>query len=119
MQPNQRVSNELKQAACALGVFVPYSIASSILKMLTGVENSSGAIWNWVQRAGQNAMIRLENELSAFDKESSESIDIELKFQKLPLIIGGDGVMVPFRPHTGSPKGKTAWREVKVDILLG
>jgi hypothetical protein len=33
------------------------------------------------------------------------------------LIIGGDGVMVPFRPHAGSPKGKTVWREVKVGIL--
>ena len=25
--------------------------------------------------------------------------------------------MVPFRPHTGSPKGKTAWREVKAGIF--
>lgn len=117
LQPSQRMSNELKQISCALAVFVPYSIASSLLKMLTGTKISSGAIWNWVQDAGQDAMIRLEDELSAFEENSSEPIDIESKFQKLPLIIGGDGVMVPFRPHTGSPKGKTAWREVKVGIF--
>ena len=117
LQPSQRMSNELKQISCALAVFVPYSIASSLLKMLTGTKISSGAIWNWVQDAGQDAMIRLEDELSAFEENSSELIDIESKFQKLPLIIGGDGVMVPFRPHTGSPKGKTAWREVKVGIF--
>jgi len=117
LQPNQRVSNEVKQVGCALAVFIPYSIASSLLKMLTGVEISSGTIWNWVQCAGQNAMIRLENELSAFKEKSSKAIDIESKFLKLPLLIGGDGVMVPFRPHTGSPKGKTAWREVKVGIF--
>ena len=66
LQPSQRMSNELKQISCALAVFVPYSIASSLLKMLTGIENSSGAIWNWVQDPGQDAMIRLEDELSAF-----------------------------------------------------
>ncbi|MCI5125251.1 MAG: hypothetical protein D3925_12445 [Candidatus Electrothrix sp. AR5] len=85
--------------------------------MLTGVEIGSGAIWNWVQRAGRNAMIRLENELNAFDEKSSESIDIESKFMKLPLLIGGDGVMVPFRPQTGSPEGQIVWREVKVGIF--
>ncbi|CAK8719299.1 hypothetical protein GKODMF_10865 [Candidatus Electrothrix gigas] len=57
LRPNQRVSNELKQVASALAVFVPYSIASSLLKMLTGMEISSGAIWNWAQDAGQRAII--------------------------------------------------------------
>jgi len=117
LQPNQRVSNEIKQVSSALAVFVPYSIASSLLKMLTGVGISSGAIWNWAQDAGRRAMIRLENELSAFEDAPSEPVNIEDKTQKLPLVIGGDGVMVPFRPHTGSPKGKTAWREVKVGIF--
>jgi hypothetical protein len=35
----------------------------------------------------------------------------------LPLIIGADGVMVPFRPVANPPKGKTQWREIKVAIL--
>jgi hypothetical protein len=35
----------------------------------------------------------------------------------LPLLMGADGVMAPFRPKLGTPKGKTVWREVKVAIF--
>ena len=35
----------------------------------------------------------------------------------LPLVIGADGVRVPFRPQPGTPQGKTRWREIKVAIL--
>jgi hypothetical protein len=35
----------------------------------------------------------------------------------LPLALGADGVMVPFRPGAGAPKGKTRWREIKVGVL--
>jgi hypothetical protein len=35
----------------------------------------------------------------------------------LPLAIGADGVMVPFRPTPKTPKGAIQWREVKVGIL--
>ena len=34
-----------------------------------------------------------------------------------PLLMGADGVMVPFRPEGGHPRGKTAWHEVKVGVL--
>jgi hypothetical protein len=37
--------------------------------------------------------------------------------RQCPLLIGADGVMAPFRPQEGTPKGKTRWREVKVGIL--
>ena len=37
--------------------------------------------------------------------------------EKMPLVIGADGVMIPMRPHPGKPDGKTRWREVKVAIL--
>ena len=33
------------------------------------------------------------------------------------MLIGADGVMVPFRRQKGTPKGKTLWREVKVAIV--
>lgn len=36
---------------------------------------------------------------------------------QLPLIIGADGVLAPFRPNGGSPFGKIVWQEVKVGIL--
>ena len=35
----------------------------------------------------------------------------------LPLAIGADGVMVPFRPTPKTPTGAIQWREVKVGIL--
>jgi hypothetical protein len=35
----------------------------------------------------------------------------------MPLALGADGVMVPFRPEGGNPRGKTAWHEVKVGVL--
>lgn len=42
---------------------------------------------------------------------------MESSTAKLPLLISGDGVMVPFRPFRGYPEGKTDWREVKVGIF--
>ncbi len=62
LQPYQKVSAELKQAACVLAVFVPFGIASVLLKTVLGVEVSPGAIWNWVQAAGKEAMSRLQVE---------------------------------------------------------
>ena len=35
----------------------------------------------------------------------------------LPLMVGADGVKVPFRPDGGHPGGAIAWREVKVGVL--
>ena len=34
-----------------------------------------------------------------------------------PLALGADGVMVPFRPEGGNPRGKIRWREIKVGVL--
>src|SRR5207248_9301231 len=33
------------------------------------------------------------------------------------VVLGADGVMVPFRPHPRTAEGKTRWREIKVAIL--
>jgi hypothetical protein len=33
-----------------------------------------------------------------------------------PLLIGADGVMVPFRPEGGHPRGTTAWHEITVGV---
>ena len=35
----------------------------------------------------------------------------------VPLVLGADGVMVPFRPTGGQPTGKTRWQEIKVGVL--
>jgi hypothetical protein len=116
--PQQRTSNELKHVACALAVFVPFEIAAKLLEMLTAVWVCPTSIWNWVQEAGQRAMDHLEREFENL-AESQEPHQETLKrgIEDLPLIMGADRVMAPFRPEGGSPGGKAVWREVKVAIF--
>jgi len=116
--PHQRTSNELKHVACALAVFVPFETAARLLEMLTTVWVSPTSIWNWIQEAGRKAMDHLEGELQnlAEGREPHQEIPKE-GIGALPLIMGADGVMAPFRPEGGSPKGKAVWREVKVAIF--
>ena len=118
LQSNQRVSEDLMERACVLAIFVPFGIAVSLLEILTCVQVCPGSIWNWVQSKGKEAMERLESELKSIQEgHSPETEDIEAEVALLPLLLGGDGVMVPFRPNEGTPAGKTVWREVKVGIL--
>ncbi len=117
IQPHQRTSTELKQVACVLAVFVPYGIASVLLKSLCGVELSHGAIWDWVQWAGKDAMKRLEQELAQLSERLPDAEELSAILTQLPLVLGGDGVMVPFRPQAGSAEGKNVWREVKGGIV--
>jgi hypothetical protein len=42
---------------------------------------------------------------------------LEAAHAALPLALGADGVMVPFRPEGGTPRGKIRWREIKVGVL--
>lgn len=119
LQPNQRISAGLQRAACALAVFVPFEVAAVLLSLLTQVVISPGAIWNWVQDAGQEAMARLQRQLEALQGGGMpEPEEMEATTASLPLLIGADGVLVPFRPHGGQPNGRTVWREVKVGILV-
>ena len=118
LQPYQRASLEVKWLACALAVFVPFEIASDLFGLLTGVKVCSKSIWGWVQESGQRAMMQLNVRLAALEQgvlPDEEALAGAIKV--LPLLIGADGVMAPFRPEAGTPKGKTVWREVKVGIL--
>ena len=111
-------SVELQEAGCALAVFVPFETAAALLMRLTGVAVSAGTVWGWVQAAGARAMAHLKLELDAL--ESGEMPAVEAMPEEtaaLPLVIGADGVMVPFRPEGGKPRGRTAWHEVKVAVL--
>jgi len=100
-----------------LAVFVPYGIASVLLKTICGVDVSHGAIWDWVQWAGKDAMHRLEQELALVSERLPDAEALNAAIRQLPLLLGGDGVMVPFRPQAGSAEGKNVWREVKVGIV--
>ena len=116
--PHQRTGAEVHWMGCLLAVFVPYETACRLLPQLTGVPLATGTLWRWVQPVGQRVMAQLAEAvegLAAGTLPPAEPLAAE--WAALPLVIGADGVMVPFRPEPGTPKGKTRWREVKVAIL--
>jgi hypothetical protein len=118
LQPHQCTSEELQLLGCALAVFVPFATAAKLLGWYSGASVSPGALWGWVQTAGCRAMEKLQAQLDAVvrsDLPSEEPLEAELT--SAPLVMGADGVMVPFRPQGGQPKGKTSWREIKVGVL--
>lgn len=118
LHPQQRTSGELQHLGCALAVFVPFATAATLLGWASGVAVSSRAVWDWVQAAGRRAMAQLHEQLQAVATghvPTEEPLAAELA--AAPLLMGADGVMVPFRPEGGHPRGKTAWHEVKVGVL--
>ena len=118
VQPHQRTSGELQSLGCALAVFMPFATAARLLGWYSGSTVSPRAVWCWVQAAGQRAMEQLHEQLQALAQghlPPEEPLAAELA--TAPLLMGADGVMVPFRPAGGSPRGKTAWHEVKVGVL--
>jgi hypothetical protein len=118
LQPHQRTSGELQSLGCALAVFVPFATAATLLRWYHAESISPRALWGWVQTAGQRAMEQLHEQLHAVDQGHLPPEEpLAAALATAPLLIGADGVMVPFRPEGGQPKGKTAWHEVKVGVL--
>jgi len=118
IKPYQIYSVELIKMACLLAVFVPYEISSKILKQLTGVSICANTIWNWVQNKGRDVMNKVQEELNRMESgEMPVPEKIDQSISDLPMVIGADGVFVPFRPQEESPKGKTVWYEVKIGII--
>jgi len=114
--PHQQTSIELQRLGCLLSIFVPFETVSVLLNSLTAVQVSCVSVWHWVQEAGQQAMDRLKSQLEdlASGKPPEQEI-VEEAIGELPLLMGADGVKVPFRPEKG--RGSTIWREVKVAVL--
>ena len=118
LHPQQRTSRELQHLGWALAVFVPFATAATLLGWASGVAVSPRAVWDWVQAAGRRAIAPLHAQLQAVATghvPTEEPLAAELA--AAPLLLGADGVMVPFRPEGGQPRGKTAWHEVKVGVL--
>ena len=118
IEAHQKTEKRLQRVAILLAIFVPFESASMLISQLLGIVVSATSIWNWVQNHGERSMQQLEVELSelrAGNLPEPEGMDAAL--HDLMLLIGGDGVMVPFRPNNGSAKGRTRWREVKVGIF--
>jgi hypothetical protein len=118
LAPHQRTGVEVQWMGCLLAVVVPYETARRLRRQLTGVELTAGTLWRWVQQVGQRVRVQLEGELGALARGEFPAVEpLAAELQTLPRVIGADGVMVPFRPHPRTAKGKTRWREVKVAIL--
>lgn len=115
LAPHQRHSTELQRKATVLAVFVPLAAATNILERLTRVRLGATTVWHWVQTAGGRAQAQLAAELAADGPVAREQMTAVV--DKLLMLIGADGVMVPFRPNGGSPAGRTVWREVKVGVI--
>jgi len=118
IKPYQRYSLELIKMACLLAVFIPYDISSKILNQLTGVSICANTIWNWVQNIGREIMEKVHEDVNRLESGIiPEAEKIDPIISELPMVIGADGVFVPFRPEKNTPKGKTVWFEVKIGII--
>lgn len=114
----QQTSIELVRLGCLLTVFLPFELAVQLLAQLCGIRVSDDTVWQWVQQFGRQAMNQLDNELEDLDKGIEPVAEIsDPTLVELPLVIAADGVSVPFRPHTGTAKGKIRFREVKLALL--
>ncbi len=95
-----------------------YGQASEVLRQWSGLSLSAASLWNWVQRVGQRAETALAEDLEVqVGGEGVAPEPIDTALAALPLAIGADWVMVPFRPTPKTPVGAIQWREVKVGIL--
>src|SRR5262252_4571645 len=118
VQPHQRTSGELQALGCALAVFVPFATAARLLGWYSGGVVSPRAVWGWVQAAGYQAMAHLQADLATVAQGHEPTPEpLAADLAALPLALGADGVMVPFRPAGGQPTGKIRWREIKVGVL--
>jgi hypothetical protein len=118
LQAYARTSVALEEMACLLAVFVPFDLVTRLLARLAGVEVSTSSVWRWVQVHGRQAMARLDEELqrlAAGERPVPEALGAEIA--GLPLMLGADGVSVPFRPQAGRMDGPVVWREVKIGVL--
>ena len=105
----QQTSIELMRLGCLLAIFLPFELAVQLLRQLCGVCISDDTVWQWVQQFGRQAMNQLDIELEALAKGIKPVVEpLEARFAALPLVIAADGVSVPFRPHSGTTKGRFA-----------
>ncbi len=118
LKPYQATCETVERIACLLAVFLPFKIAAFLVQQCLNLYVSASSLWYWTQSAGSVAMEELGQELKQL-QEGKEPSPEELseKVSRMKLLIGGDGVMVPFRPTPETPAGKTQWQEIKVGIL--
>jgi len=118
LEAYQSTSFEVKHLALIAAVFLPFETAALFVKQFININVSPASIWCWVQDFGSRSKKRLDNQLAELANGETPTIEpMDKKTSSLPLAIGGDGVMVPFRSQEGSPSGRARWREVKIAVL--
>ena len=116
--PYQQSSEEVIRLGCLFSLVMPYELASWLLGQWSGLSVSASSLWSWVQQRGQQVQAELMEQLTAQTDGTEVSPEpLAAALANLPLAIGADGVMVPFRPTPKTAQGKIRWREVKVGIL--
>ena len=118
VQPHQRTSGELQWLGCAFAVFVPFATAARLLGWYCGgiVSPRAGVVlgpsgWPPGHGAPPGGPGRRGQ------RGTATARGLAAEQAALPLALGADGVMVPFRPRGGAPTGKIRWREIKVGVL--
>jgi len=118
LAPNQKSDSGLQKIACLAAIFVPFETAEMLLLQMSGASISSQTIWGWVQTVGQQMMESLDAELESLKSGAEPKVEaISAQEAAETLLMGADGVMVPFRPQEKTAAGKTKWREIKVAIF--
>jgi hypothetical protein len=116
--PHQQTSLELMRLGCLLAVFLPFGLAAHLLEQLSGIRISDAALWQWVQHVGQQQMAHVQVEVNHWQQRNKPPVEaMDEEVAVLPLLIGADGVTVPFRPYPKSNKGKIVYQEIKVALL--
>jgi len=118
LHPQQRTSGALQSLGCALAVLVPFATAATWLSWHSAASIRPRALWGWGQAAGHRTREQLPAQLQAVAQGQLPTEEaLAPALVAAPLLLGADGVRVPFRPEGGQPRGKTAWHEIKVGVL--
>ncbi|MBH8578371.1 ISKra4 family transposase [Nostocaceae cyanobacterium CENA369] len=118
IHPYQQISSELTRLGCLLAVFLPFGLAAWMLQQLCGIAVDEDTLWKWVQAAGRRAIDQLKIQLQHLENGQLPCLEfLDATLVDTPLIIAADGVTVPFRSQSQTPKGKIVWREVKIALV--
>jgi hypothetical protein len=116
--PPQRTSGALPALGGALALLVPLATAARLLGWDSGAAVSSRAVWRGVQAAGPQAMAHRQEDWESVARGPVPLPEpLAAALAVWPWALGAQGVLVPFRPEAGKPRGKLRWRASKGGVL--
>ena len=97
---------------------MPFATAAHLLGWYSEHCQSTGRCGDGCKQRVSKPVETLQKHLHALaqgDLPAPEALAAELA--AAPLVLGADGVLVPFRPTGGQPTGKTQWHRSQVGVL--